>query len=58
MIMKARPYTHNPFKEAVIRVIRGTAIDIATIRRAYESLQSQDRDCLRHYVPRLLTLEG
>ena len=33
-------------------------IDADTIRRAYDSLQPQDRDCLRHYVPRLLALEG
>ena len=56
--MKARPYLRNPFKEAVLRVIRGTAVDAETVRRAYESLRPQDRDCLRHYVPRLLALEG
>jgi hypothetical protein len=56
--MKARPYRRNPFKEAVIRIIRGTAIDAERIRRAYESLRPQDCDCLRHYVPRLLALEG
>ena len=56
--MKARSYLRNPFKEAVLRVIRGTAVDAKTIRRAYESLRPQDRDGLRHYVPRLLALEG
>jgi hypothetical protein len=56
--MKARLYSRSPFKQAVLRVIRGTAIDAERIRRAYESLQPQDRDCLRHYVPRLLALEG
>jgi hypothetical protein len=56
--MKAHPYLRNPFKEAVLRVIRGTATDAQTIRRAYESLRPQDRDCLRGYVPRLLALEG
>ena len=56
--MKARLYSRSPFKQAVLRVIRGTAVDAETIRRAYESLQPQDRDCLRHYVPRLLALEG
>ena len=55
--MRARPYTHNPFKEAVIRVIRGTAIDAERIRRAYLSLKDQDRDCMR-YVPRMLQVEG
>jgi hypothetical protein len=58
MAMKARPYTRNPFKDAVIRVIRGTAIDAERIRRAYLSLKGQDCDCVRHYVPRLLALEG
>ena len=56
--MKARPDLRTPFKEAVLRVIRGTATDAQTIRRAYESLRPQDRDCLRGYVPRLLALEG
>ena len=56
--MKVRPCARNPFKAMLVRLILGTAVDIATIRRAYESLQPQDRDCLRHYVPRLLALEG
>jgi hypothetical protein len=57
MTMKARPYRHNAFKEAVIRVIRSTAIDAERTRLASESLRPQDRDCLRYYVPRLLALE-
>jgi len=56
--MRARTHVGNPFKKLVIRLIRGTAVDAETIRRAYESLRPQDRDCLRHYVPRLLALEG
>ena len=55
--MKARLHTRNPFKEAVIRVIRGTAIDAERIHRAYLSLKDQDRDCMR-YVPRMLQVEG
>ena len=56
--MRARTRVGNPFKKPVIRFIRGTTVDTETIRRAYESLQPQDRDCLRHYVPRLLAIEG
>jgi hypothetical protein len=56
--MKARPYLRNPFKIAVLRTIRSTAVEAKIIRQAYDSLQAQDRDCLKHYVPRLLALEG
>ena len=55
--MKSRPCLRNPFKEAVLRLIRGTTVDAETIRRAYLSLQEPERDCMR-YVPYLLRLEG
>jgi hypothetical protein len=57
MTMKARLHTRNPFKEAVMRVIRGIAIDAERIHRAYLSLKDQDRDCMR-YAPRMLQVEG
>lgn len=54
--MKARPYAQNPFKEAVLRVVLGTAVGVGKIRRAYLSLKPGDRDRLA-YVRRLLRLE-
>jgi hypothetical protein len=47
--MKASLGLRNPFKRILLRVIPGTDVDAKTIRRAYESLRSQDRDCLRPY---------
>lgn len=51
--MRARPYHHNPFKEVLLRVILGTAVDSEAIHTAYRSLKPRDRDCMR-YVPRML----
>ena len=55
--MKARPYYVNPFKQVVIRVIRGADVPLDIIWRAFHSLPESDRDAMP-YVPRLLALES
>lgn len=55
--MKARPYAHTPFKSLVIAVIRSTAVDADTVRRAYDALAPDDRACMP-WVPHLLRLEA
>ena len=55
--VKARPYNSNRLKAAIIRIIRGTDVPLAAIRRAFLSLPAPDRDCLP-YVPKLLAFES
>jgi hypothetical protein len=55
--MRVHPRAHNPFRSLLVALIRSTAVDADTIRRAYDGLAPTDRDCLP-WVPRLLALEG
>ena len=55
--MRAKMLFRNPFKSVVLQAIRSPQIDLGTLKRAFMSLPSEDRDCIP-YVPRLLALEG